>query len=192
MKSPTSPLPRPAGPRPRCPYLDRLERGLLTDAQSSPVSLCGLGRGRPILTESSRATVSGYVLSLRREGCDVSKNSGAVTRAWPRFRYMISFPFGSRNAVSANISGVQKWSCAPQTTSVSVWMSVKPVANVEGILCSQHGDGVCRILDCDALGSQHRQRCQPRPGCQRPCGPWRASVEAGRVATGRLDGLQQF
>jgi hypothetical protein len=51
------------------------------------------------------------------------KNSGAMMSACPRLGYMISFPRGSRHAVSANISGVQKSSWTPQITSVSVWMS---------------------------------------------------------------------
>jgi hypothetical protein len=51
------------------------------------------------------------------------KNSEAMMSACPRLGYMINFPRGSRHAVSANISGVQKSSWAPQITSVSVWMS---------------------------------------------------------------------
>ncbi len=59
----------------------------------------------------------------RRKAVTSLKNSGAMMSACPRLGYMISFPRGSRNAVSANISGVQKSSWAPQITSVSVWMS---------------------------------------------------------------------
>src|SRR6476659_5246546 len=75
MKSPTSPLPRPlvVGPGAR-PFTASSVGCFPMPVQ--PDSLCGLGRGRPILTESSRATVSGYVLS-REESGDVSEEFGA-------------------------------------------------------------------------------------------------------------------
>ena len=75
MKSPTSPLPRPLVFGPGARTLTASSVGCFP-MPVQPVSLCGLGRGRPMLTESSRATVTGYV-SAAKKGGDVSEEFGA-------------------------------------------------------------------------------------------------------------------
>ncbi len=91
------------------------------------------------------------------------KNSGAVTMSVPTVRIHDQLsPRQAKRRLREHLWGPEVVLRAADHQCLGLDI-VEPIANVEGVLSAQHGDGVRRILDSDALGSDNRDRREQDP-----------------------------